>query len=53
MDQWYKIVTPRQEVREGRWFGPDEVAIALEQALLGTGQTSHNRSVRFAAVEET
>ena len=28
MDPWYKIVTPRKEVREGRSFNPDEFAIA-------------------------
>ncbi len=31
MEPWYKIATPRQEVREGRSFNPDEFAIALEQ----------------------
>ncbi len=31
MEPWYKIVTPRQEVREARSFNPDEFAIALEQ----------------------
>ena len=29
MDPWYRIVTPRREVREGRSFSPDEFAIAL------------------------
>ena len=28
MDPWYKVVTPRREVREGRSFSPDEFAIA-------------------------
>ena len=32
MEPWYKIATPRKEVREGRSFNPDEFAIALEQA---------------------
>jgi hypothetical protein len=31
MDPWYKVATPRKEVREGRSFNPDELAIALEQ----------------------
>jgi hypothetical protein len=31
MKPWYKNATPRDEVREGRAFNPDEVAIALEQ----------------------
>ena len=30
---WYKVVTLRKEVREGRSFSPDEFAIALEQVL--------------------
>ena len=29
MEPWYKVVTPRKEVREGRSFNPDEFAIAL------------------------
>ena len=32
---WYRVVTPRQEVREGRSFSPDEFAIALEQVVAG------------------
>jgi hypothetical protein len=31
MDPWYKIVTPRKEVREGRSFNPDEFAFALRR----------------------
>ncbi len=37
MDPWYKIATPRKEVREGRSFNPDEFAIALEQVVAGKG----------------
>lgn len=33
MDPWYKVTTPRKEVREGRSFNPDEFAIALEQVV--------------------
>ena len=36
MKPWYKVVTLRQEVREGRSFSPDEFAIALEQVVAGT-----------------
>ena len=32
-DPWYKVVTLRREVREGRSFSPDEFAIALEQVV--------------------
>ena len=43
LDPWYKIVTPRREVREGRSFNPDEFAIALEQVIAGqTFQASTN-----------
>jgi hypothetical protein len=35
MDPWYKIVTARKEVREGRSFNPDEFAIHLEQVVGG------------------
>ena len=35
MEPWYKLVTPRKEVREGRSFNPDEFAIALEQVVAG------------------
>ncbi len=33
MQPWYKVVTLRKEVREGRSFSPDEFAIALEQVV--------------------
>ena len=39
MPRWYKVVTPRKEVREGRWLSPDEVAMALEQAVAETATT--------------
>jgi hypothetical protein len=29
MGPWYKVATPRPEVREGRSFHPDEFAVAL------------------------
>jgi hypothetical protein len=36
LDPWYKVATPRPEVRKGRSFNPDEFAIALEQVVAGT-----------------
>lgn len=30
MEPWYKIATPRKEVREGRSFNPDEFVIVLD-----------------------
>jgi hypothetical protein len=38
MDPWYKVATPRKEVREGRSFNPDEFAIALEHVVAGNGR---------------
>ena len=35
LSPWYKAVTLRKEVREGRSFSPDEFAIALEQVVAG------------------
>ena len=35
IDPWYRVVTPRKEVREGRSFNPDEFAIALDQVVDG------------------
>ena len=37
-DPWYKVATPRKEVREGRSFNPDEFAIALEQVVAKTAR---------------
>jgi len=36
MDLWYKVASPRKEVRKGRSFNPDEFAVALEQLIAGT-----------------
>jgi hypothetical protein len=35
---WYKVTTPRAEVREGGPFSPDEFAIALEQVVARKAQ---------------
>ncbi|EQD71197.1 AAA family ATPase [mine drainage metagenome] len=35
LEPWYRVVTPRPEVRKGRSFNPDEFAIALEQVVRG------------------
>ena len=47
MDPWYKIVTPRREVREGRSFSPDEFAIALEQVVAGTAPEDYSDPAHF------
>jgi hypothetical protein len=49
MEPWYKIATPRQEVREGRSFNPDEFAIALEQVVAGTAPEDYRDAAQFFA----
>ena len=54
MEPWYKIATPRKEVREGRSFDPSEFAIHLEQVV--AGMYSHRpvsslRSLVFSRAE--
>ena len=47
LDPWYKTVTLRREVREGRSFSPDEFAIALEQVLAGTAPEDYSDPAQF------
>jgi hypothetical protein len=47
MDPWYKLVTPRKEVREGRSFNPDEFAIALEQVVAGSAPDDYQKPEQF------
>ena len=47
MDPWYRIVTLRQEVREGRSFSPDEFAIALEQVVAQTAPEDYREPAQF------
>lgn len=47
MEAWYKVVTPRKEVREGRSFNPDEFAIALEQVVAGTAPDDYKIPSQF------
>ena len=49
MEPWYKIATPRKEVREGRSFNPDEFAIHLEQVVGGTAPEDYRDPVQFFA----
>jgi Protein of unknown function (DUF499) len=49
MDPWYKVATPRKEVREGRSFNPDEFAIALEQVVAGTAPDDYKKPDQFFA----
>jgi predicted AAA+ superfamily ATPase len=47
MEPWYKVATPRKEVREGRSFNPDEFAIALEQVVAGTAPKDYSDPIEF------
>ena len=47
LEAWYKVVTPRREVREGRSFSPDEFAIALEQVVAGTAPQDYRDPDQF------
>jgi hypothetical protein len=49
MEPWYKIATPRKEVREGRSFNPDEFAIALEQIVAGVAPADYKDPRQFFA----
>lgn len=47
MDAWYRVVSPRKEVREGRSFDPDEFAIHLEQVLAKTAPEDYRDPSKF------
>ena len=47
MEPWYKVATPRREVREGRSFNPDEFAIALEQVVAKTAPEDYRNPEQF------
>ena len=47
MEPWYKVVTLRREVREGRSFSPDEFAIALEQVVADTAPEDYRDPAQF------
>jgi hypothetical protein len=49
MEPWYKIATPRKEVREGRSFNPDEFAIHLEQVIAGIAPEDYREPKQFFA----
>ncbi len=49
MEPWYKLVTLRKEVREGRSFNPDEFAIQLEQVVAGTAPIDYRDPEQFFA----
>lgn len=47
MEPWFKLVTPRKEVWEGRSFNPDEFAIALEQVVAGSAPDDYKKPEQF------
>ena len=47
LEPWYRVVTARPEVREGRSFSPDEFAIALEQVVAGTAPADYTDPQQF------
>ena len=47
MEPWYKLVTPRKEVREGRSFNPDDFAIHLEQVVNKTAPEDYRDPKQF------
>jgi len=49
LEAWYKIATPRKEVREGRSFNPDEFAIHLEQVIARTAPEDYREPKQFFA----
>ena len=50
MDPWYRVVTSRREVREGRSFNPDEFAIALDQVVDGTAPEDYQDPAQFSSM---
>ena len=49
MEPWYRVATPRKEVREGRSFNPDEFAIHLEQVIAKTAPEDYREPEQFFA----
>jgi hypothetical protein len=47
MEPWYRVVTSRKEVREGRSFNPDEFAIHLEQVVAKTAPEDYRNPAQF------
>ena len=47
LDPWYRIAIPRDEVRQGRSFNPDEFAIHLEQVVSKRGTEDYRDPAKF------
>ncbi len=46
-EPWYKVATPRKEVRGGHFSNPEEFAIALEQGVAGTASEDYRDPAQF------
>src|SRR5208283_2353986 len=49
MEPWYKVVSPRKELREGRSLDPSEFAVHLEQVVAGTAPRDYVEPEKFFA----
>src|SRR5688572_27522001 len=49
MEAWYKVVSPRKELREGRSLDPSEFAVHLEQVASGTAPDDYKKADKFFA----
>lgn len=47
MEPWYRVVTPRKELREGRSLDPSEFAVHLDQIVAGTAPTDYREPAEF------
>ncbi len=47
LDPWYRVAVPRDEVRQGRSFNPDEFAIHLEQVVAKKGTEDYRDPAKF------
>ena len=46
---WYKIVTPREDLREGKPFDAPQSAVHLDQAHEGRASADYQKPERFSA----
>lgn len=44
---WYEVIKPRDEVKKGRSFNPDEFAIHLEQVVAGSAPLDYRDATQF------
>jgi hypothetical protein len=47
MEPWYKVVSPRKELREGRSLDPSEFAVHLEQVVDGSAPKDYVEPEKF------